>query len=138
MQPVARFLPQVYRKLAREATDEEALLMGLWPSVVGEGIAARTKPLRLFGSTLIVEAADQVWRRQLAQMTGEILARLNAAAGKGVLAGLEFRVAVRAPRRQPGRAPSASGLQPDEAAPIADPHLRRLYRLSRKRALAGK
>ncbi|HYM11678.1 MAG TPA: DUF721 domain-containing protein [Bryobacterales bacterium] len=136
MQSAAELLPQVYRKLSRQAADEEALLLALWPVVVGEKVAARTHPVRLFGATLIVETAAQDWRRQLARMTGEIVTRLNAAAGKPVLKDIEFRVAVRSAPLPPCRAASSTGLPQDEADAIADPHLRRLYRLSRRRAQA--
>ena len=136
MESAARLLPRIYRKLAREAADEEALLLGLWPVVVGSRVAARTRPLRLFGATLIVEAADHQWRKQLSQMTGDILRRLNAAADKEVVKDLEFRVAVKREALAPRRAASASGHEPDEADQIADAHLRRLYRLSRRRVEA--
>ncbi len=53
-----------------------------------------------------------------------------------VVKDVEFRVTVKAARLAPRRASSATGFEQDEAAAIADPHLRRLYRLSRKRAQA--
>ena len=134
MRPAAELLPQIYRKVAREAADEEAILLALWPVVVGEKVAARTRPVRLFGATLIIETTCQQWRRELARMSGEIVARLNGAAGKPVLKDVEFRVVVNLPSRPPHRAVSATGLAKDEAAAIADPYLRRLYRQSRRRA----
>jgi predicted nucleic acid-binding Zn ribbon protein len=136
MKSAAELLPGVYRRLAGRAADEEALLLSLWPVVVGEKVAAQTRPVRLFGATLIVEAASQEWRRQLAWMAGQIIPRLNGAAGKPVVKDVEFRVAGQQAPRPPQRAATATGFQPDEAAAIADPHLRRLYRLSRKRAQA--
>mgnify|MGYP003345404512 CR=1 FL=1 len=77
--------------------------------VVGERVAARTTPVRLFGATLIVETVAQDWRRQLARMALPIADKLNAAAGKVVLQDIEFRVAVPAERRPPRRAASAAG-----------------------------
>lgn len=132
MQSAAELLPSIYRRLARGAVDEEALLLGLWPVVVGEKIAARTHAVRLFGATLIIETATQQWRRELARMTGYIVARLNAAAARQVVKDLEFRVVVKAPPRPPSRACTADGSENDEATAIADPHLRRLYRMSRR------
>lgn len=134
MQLAAELLPEVYRKLTREAADEEAVVTALWPLVVGGKVAARTRPVRLFKTTLIVETVSPDWRRQLARMSGDIVKQLNAAAGKPVVKDLEFRVAVNPPARPPRRAASATGL--DEADAISDPHLRRLYRQSRRRAQA--
>ena len=102
--------------------------------VVGPKVAARARAVRLFGATLIVETVAQDWRKQLARMTHEFVARLNDAAGKDVVRDVEFRVVVGAKPRPVARAASASGV--DEAAEIADPHLRRIYRQSRRRAQA--
>ena len=134
MQRVSEMLPQVYRQLVRENADEEALLLALWPVVAGGRVAARTRAVRLFGATLVVETAAQDWRRQLARMTRQIVDQLNAAAGKVVVKDVEFRVAVKAEPRPPRRASSAAGGSEDEAAGIADPDLRRLYVRSRRRA----
>ncbi len=134
MQSVADLLPQIYRNLAHEATDEEALLLGLWPVVVGKELAVRTRALRMFGTTLIVETPSQAWRKELAKMENAIVGLLNQAAARPVVKDVEFRVAVKVPLRPPARASSAAGTKRDEAESIADPHLRRLYRLSRQRA----
>ncbi len=134
MQSVAEILPQIYRNLARDATDEEALVLGLWPVVVGKELAARTRAVRMFGATLIVETPSQAWRRELAKMESAIVGLMNRAAAKPVVKEVEFRVAVKVPLRPPARASSAAGTKRDEAENIADPHLRRLYRLSRQRA----
>ncbi len=136
MESVAQLLPKVYRKLTQEAAAEEALLLSLWPVVAGEKVARHARAVRLFGATLIIETDSQEWRRQLASLGGTIVARLNAEAGQPLVRGLEFRVAMRQPALPPRRATSASGAESDESASIADPHLRRLYRISRKRAQA--
>jgi hypothetical protein len=134
MHAASELVPQLYRRLAREAADHEALIMAMWPVVVGGKLAARAHPVRLFGATLIIETVSQDWRRQLAHMAGEIMARLNAACGRDLIRALEFRVAVSSTPLPPRRAASASGLEKDEAAGISDPHLRRIYRQSRRRA----
>jgi predicted nucleic acid-binding Zn ribbon protein len=134
MQSVAELLPQIYRNLAREATDEEALVLALWPVVVGKELAERTRAVRLFGTTLIVETPSQAWRKELAKMESAIVGLMNQAAAKPMIKGVEFRVAVKVPLRPPARASSAAGAKRDEAESISDPHLRRLYRLSRQRA----
>ncbi len=136
MEPAAEILPRLYRKFARQAADQEALLLALWPAAVGERIAARTRPLRMFGQTLIVEAAAQDWRKELARMTGQILRKLNDAAGREMVRDIEFRVATTAAARPVSRASTATGRPSDEASDIADPQLRRLYRISRARRQA--
>lgn len=138
MRAAAELLPQVYRKLARDAAGQEALLLAIWPTVVGARLAAHAHPVRLFGATLIVETDAQNWRKELAQLTGPIVRSLNATAGKAILQDVEFRVVLRAAPLPPARALSATGsaapLPGDEAGAIADPDLRRIYRQSRRRS----
>ena len=140
MRAAAELLPQVYRKLARDAAGQEALLLALWPTVVGARLAAHARPVRLFGATLIVETDAQNWRKELAQLTGPIVRSLNAAAGRQIVQDVEFRVVLRATPLPPARALSATGAgqTADEAGAIADPDLRRIYRQSRRRSQSVK
>ncbi len=72
----------------------------------------------------------------MARMSRRIADKVNRAVGSELLEDVDFRVAV-PKRRGPGRAESAAGRVPnDEAAGISDPNLRRLYRRSKKKALA--
>lgn len=134
MHSASELLPRVYRKHVREAGDEEAILLALWPVVVGEKVAARTRPLRLFRDKLIVETVSGQWRKELAGIAYQIVDRLNDAAGKQIIKDVEFRLMAPPRARPPARATSAAAQADDEAVTIADPHLRRLYRLSRQRA----
>ena len=134
MQPACELWPRVYRQLMGPAADEEALLVALWPVVVGPRVANRARPVRLMGETLVVEVAPGEWRRQLAAMRGSIVERLNAAAGRMVVRKMVYRAAPRLAPLPPGRAASSTGQPRDEAEEIRDPYLRRLYRRSRRRA----
>jgi predicted nucleic acid-binding Zn ribbon protein len=132
MQRVSEMLTAISRKLGVESAAHEALLLGVWPKAVGERVAARTRPVRLFGATLIVEVISQEWRKQLARMTGTIVDKLNAEAGQPLVQNIEFRVTTKAAPLPPQRARSATGQAGDEAAGIGDPYLRRIYQRSRR------
>jgi predicted nucleic acid-binding Zn ribbon protein len=141
MRTAAELLPQLYQRLAREAGDTEALVLALWPAVVGPRLAVHARAMRLYGAILMVETDSLSWRKELAPLTGVIVRNLNQAAGKQILQDVQFQLAVRAAARPPGRAASAKGsadaalaAQRDEAAGIKDPQLRRIYRQSRRRA----
>ena len=83
----------------------------------------------------MIEVEDRIWQRQLFTLSTQILGRLEKNLGRGVVEDLEFRIVPG--RREPGRAAaSVPALAPDEAAGIADPVLRSIYRASRKRAQA--
>jgi len=123
-------------KFPNDSVTLEELARAVWPSVVGKIIAGHTRASRMVRSRLIVEVEDQVWQRQLTQMSLQIAARMKAALGGAAIDEVEFRVMMR--RREPGRA-STSSTEPrsgDEADLITDPVMRGIYRRARKKALA--
>jgi hypothetical protein len=86
-------------------------------------------------SRLVVEVEDQTWQRQLFTLTPHILNNLEKTLGRGLVEELEFRIVPR--RRDPVLARRAVPAMPaDDADGIADPVMRHLYKLSRKRAQA--
>ncbi len=104
-----------------------------WPAAVGKKIAVHTRAIALVRNRLVVEVEDAVWQRQLFSLRRQIIARMEQALGRPIVAELEFRIGV--PKRMPQRAETGSRLL-DEADAITDPILRNLYIASRKRARA--
>ncbi len=137
MDSIREILPDAFRRERGFAEEEtEQLACSCWAGAVGPRIAANARPIRLLGKRLIVDVEGQEWRRELASMSRKIAAKVNRAMGSDLIEDVDFRVAV-PNRRGPGRAESAAGqVLNDEAAGIDDPHLRRLYRRSKKKALA--
>ena len=87
---------------------------------------------------LVVEVEDITWQRQLFALTPFIVRNLAKSLGPGLVDDLEFRVMPR--RRDAIRAQRSTNDVPplfaDDADAIADPVMRDLYKLSRKKALA--
>jgi len=111
------------------------LACAAWPIAVGKRIAAHTRAARLVRTKLIVEVEDAIWRNQLFSLSRQILANLAKSVGPNLVEDLEFKVVPR--RRDPARAMTAVPASLlDEADGIADPVLRDIYRVARKRALA--
>ncbi len=112
--------------------DLDGVVRTAWPLAVGKHIAAHTRADRMVRTRLIVEVEDALWQRNLFGMTRQILDRLARYVGAGLVEDVEFRVVP--PRRQPQLArvahPAPGAL--DEAAQIADPVMRHIYRNSRK------
>jgi hypothetical protein len=114
-------------------TDEE-YARAIWPAAVGKAVAAHTSRVRLVRHKLVVEVEDVVWQRQLFPLTAQIVARLRQVTNSDLVEDLEFRVAI--PRRQATRVESLEKVNADEAESIQDPVLKKVYRLSRKKATA--
>ncbi len=115
--------------------EPDELARTAWPMAVGKTIAARTRPARMVRTRLVVDVEDVIWMKQLCALSGQILFNLERHLGKGFIEELEFRVIPR--RRDAQRAEVAQPhLVPDEADHIADPVMRNIYKVARKKALA--
>ena len=134
MERAARLIKN--NKFSQRVFTDDDFARAIWPEAVGRAIAAHTVRVKLVRTTLVVEVEDAIWQKQLHLLTGQILGRLHKVTGSGAIEDLEFRIAI--PRRQPQRAPVRETVVtlPDEAESIQDPVLKKLYRLSRKKATA--
>ena len=121
--------------LPGETLTVDELACAAWPVAVGKRVAAHTRAAKLVRKKLIVEVEDAIWRNQLFTLSYQILKNLAKSVGPDLVDDLEFKVVPR--RREPARS-MVSMPTPllDEADGIADPVLRDIYRVARKRALA--
>jgi predicted nucleic acid-binding Zn ribbon protein len=62
-----------------------------WRSIVGDSIADHVTPIRLKGSTLLVEAADQAWLTQMKFLYDDLLNTLRQHTGNAIEV-IEMRV----------------------------------------------
>jgi hypothetical protein len=119
--------------LSGDVITPEQLCCAAWPEAVGKKIAAHTRAAKLVRTRLVIEVEDQTWQRQLFALVPHILRNLDRTLGQGLVEDIEFRVVPR--RREPALARQAvPALFKDDADAIADPVMRDLYKLSRKRA----
>ena len=118
-------------KARNQRREDEQIVFSFWAPTVGAQIASRTQPIRLYRGRLVVDVEGHDWRRQLAKMSREITAKLNAALGKTVLEGIDFRVKVPA-SRPPQRASAAEEMDEANAGSAGN----RSRRTSRKRRQA--
>jgi len=122
-------------RLSGDVITPEQLCCAAWSEAVGRKIAAHTRPAKLVRTRLVVEVEDRIWQRQLFGLTPHILSNLDKTLGRGLVEDLEFRIVPR--RREPMVARQAvPALVADDANAIADPVMRGLYKLSRKKAQA--
>jgi predicted nucleic acid-binding Zn ribbon protein len=122
-------------KLPRNAVAPEDMARAAWRSAVGEKIAAHTTVVGLVRTRLVVEVGDAIWQRQLNTLASQIVRNLQAIVGPGIIDDLDLRPAI-APRRAPQRSEAVSTVpaSQDEADAISDRAMRRVYKISRKKA----
>jgi predicted nucleic acid-binding Zn ribbon protein len=78
LDPAIKSLISQFRK--SPAWDEHLdleLLQKLWPALVGEQLASVTRIITIQGSRVVLDVPDRVWRKQLYQMKGKLLHRIN-------------------------------------------------------------
>jgi predicted nucleic acid-binding Zn ribbon protein len=122
-------------KIRGDRLSPDELAVAAWSTAVGKRLADRTNAVKLVRTRLVVEVEDAVWQSQLYQMRDQILPRVTAVIGPGIVDELEFRVAPRTPRRPPQMA-EVSRSTNDEADDIRDPVFRALYKQARRKAVS--
>ncbi|GAB2910204.1 DUF721 family protein [Rhodococcus aerolatus] len=60
-------------------------VLGRWESIVGPEVAAHARPVSLTDHVLVLAAESTAWATQLRTMRREILARIEAGVGRGVV-----------------------------------------------------
>ena len=68
----------------------EGSVFGRWPVVVGEQIAAHAAPTSLTEGVLTVSAESTAWATQLRMVQAQLLAKIAAAVGDGVVTSLKI------------------------------------------------
>jgi predicted nucleic acid-binding Zn ribbon protein len=66
------------------------MVFGRWTGVVGEDIASHATPMTLKDGVLSIAAESTAWATQLRMLQGQILAKINAAVGQGVVTSLKI------------------------------------------------
>jgi predicted nucleic acid-binding Zn ribbon protein len=71
-------------------------LLEQWDGLVGDALAARTRPTGLHAGTLVIAVDDPAWAAQLRYLQADLLTRLQEAMGAASVT--EIRVVVRPSR----------------------------------------
>ena len=85
-------LDGVARRLGAPAASALGKLFSAWPEVVGEQIAAHSRPLSLVDGVLTVAVDQPGWATQLKYLGNDVVKRLGDSVGEGVVGRLEVRV----------------------------------------------
>ena len=83
-------LPVYLRRKGLAAKVEAASVVPEWDELVGPGIAAVTRPLRVSEGTLFVAVKTSPWMMELNMMKADLMRRLNAGKGDGRIGQVVF------------------------------------------------
>jgi hypothetical protein len=153
LSPLASILDDIAQRFGLSVKLLEHRLQRQWPAIVGEHVAAHTRPESIRFKKLYVIADSSVWVQQLAFLKPSLLASINTAAGHPVVADIVLRVGEvehqmprdgsespsRLTKRQPAHSLSAESLAEvsRHAEAVADPDIRAHLTEVMVRALAN-
>lgn len=92
MEDLFQTLPKLLRAAGESEEVLEAASFAAWRRVAGEALRGCAVPFRLFNRRLIVSVPDTTWRKQLEQVSPQLVFRLNSLLGQAVVTYVEFRV----------------------------------------------
>ena len=109
-QPLGRLTRDLAKQQGWTAQVAEGMVFGQWNAVVGHQIADHATPAALNDGVLSVTAESTAWATQLRLMQAQLLAKIAAAVGNGVVTALKI-TGPTAPswRKGPLRAPGGKG-----------------------------
>jgi hypothetical protein len=85
-------LSDVLAALGPNSETDEALAFIAWGRCAGEQLKERTKPVSFFEKRLVISVKDLTWRRNLEELSPQLVAKLNALLGEGCVRFIEFRI----------------------------------------------
>ncbi|WP_297595532.1 DUF721 family protein [Mycobacterium sp.] len=89
-QPLGRLTRDLAKKRGWSAQVAEGTVLGNWTSVVGHQIADHAAPTALNDGVLSVAAESTAWATQLRMIQAQLLAKIAAAVGNGVVTSLKI------------------------------------------------
>src|SRR5919205_1604276 len=92
MDELFKALPKLLRAAGESEEVSEAVAFAAWRRVAGEAMRGCAVPFRLYNRTLVIAVPDVTWRRQLEQVSPQLIFRLNSLLGQALVTYVEFRV----------------------------------------------
>lgn len=92
MDNLIKTLPAILAAAGASEEVAEAGCIAAWKHIVGERLGSQAVAVQLQNKKLVVVVEDRIWQRQLEQMRGQLLFRLNALLGQTLVKSIELRI----------------------------------------------
>jgi hypothetical protein len=100
MLDIFRTLPGIFDDVEGAEMVREAVVFAAWRRIAGDGLAEHAVPLRLEKGRLFIAVSNQMWQRQLKDLCGQMVFRLNAALGTPTVTYIELQIDEKAVQAQ--------------------------------------
>ena len=92
MDELFRALPKLLKEFDDNEELREAVTLAAWRKIAGEFMLKNAVPFRLFKKHLIVAVIDNMWKRHLEDLSGQMIFKINSVLGQAVVTFIEFRI----------------------------------------------
>ena len=135
MDKLIKTLPAILAAAPGSEEVAEAACGAAWKHAVGQALSSHAVPVQFQNKKLVVAVADRIWQKQLEQLRGQLLFRLNSILGQAVVKSIEITIQPeqfkQEEQREDERVSQVNAAVPIElvsaAAGIADAGLRRAF-----------
>ena len=135
MDKLIKTLPAILAAAGDSEEVAEAACFAAWKHAVGPGLSSHALPVQFQNKTLVIAVADLIWQKQLEQLRGQLLFRLNSLLGQAVVKLIDISIQPekfkQEEEREVEQAGPANSAVPIElvaaAAGIGDAGLRRAF-----------
>lgn len=90
-QPVGEELDRLLAGRGWESEVQVGAVVGRWPAIVGDTVAAHVAPVSFEGSRLTVQADSTAWATQMRLLVHTVLGRIESEVGPGVVTEIDVR-----------------------------------------------
>ena len=118
MDNLIKTLPAILKAAGGSEEVAEAACVAAWKHAVGSGLITHAVPVRFQNKTLVIAVADLIWQKQLEQLRGQLLFRLNSILGPAVVKSIELRIEPEKFRHEEKREDENAGRGDTAAVPI--------------------
>jgi hypothetical protein len=92
MLDIFRTLPGIFNDAESAEMVREAVVFAAWRRIAGDGLSEHAVPLKLENGRLFVAVSNLMWQRQLKDLCGQMVFRLNAALGTPTISFIELQI----------------------------------------------
>jgi len=122
MDHLFRALPTLLKEFDDNEAVREAIVFATWRRVAGELLCEHTAPCELRDKRLAIAVINNMWKRHLEDLSGQMVFQLNSAIGASEVTFIEFRIDEDFVRANCLPARQTSGTV-NEFDPSADPNI---------------
>ncbi len=92
MHELLHTLPTILRQAEDTQELRESVVFAVWRHIAGEGLRERAVPIALIEKKLIVAVADKTWKRNIEDLSGQMIFKINSMLKQTLVTFIDFQI----------------------------------------------